>query len=105
MADAVIAVSNETKADIERLFEVDPKRLHVIHNGIDLDEYRKVDATGALTRSRSRSRSSRSCCSWGGSRGKKGSFIWSARFEFMDPGFSNCALRRRAGHTGDRVKK
>ena len=50
MADAVIAVSNETKADIERLFEVDPKRLHVIHNGIDLDEYRKVDATGALAR-------------------------------------------------------
>lgn len=50
MADAVIAVSNETKGDIERLFEVDPKRLHVIHNGIDLDEYRKVDATGALAR-------------------------------------------------------
>ena len=50
MADAVIAVSNETKADIERLFDVDPKRLHVIHNGIDLDEYRKVEATGALER-------------------------------------------------------
>ncbi|HLW34104.1 MAG TPA: glycogen synthase [Chthoniobacterales bacterium] len=50
MADAVIAVSNETKGDIERLFEVDPKRVHVIHNGIDLDEYRKVDATGALAR-------------------------------------------------------
>src|SRR5437868_1496091 len=48
MADAVIAVSNETRADIERLFEVDPKRLHVIHNGIDLDEYHTVDSTGAL---------------------------------------------------------
>ena len=50
MADAVIAVSNETKRDIERLFSVDPKHLHVIHNGIDLDEYRKVEATGALVR-------------------------------------------------------
>ena len=50
MADAIIAVSNETKRDIERLFKVDPKRVHVIHNGIDLDEYRKVDATDALVR-------------------------------------------------------
>ena len=50
MADAVIAVSNETKRDIEHLFKVDPKHLHVIHNGIDLDEYRKVEATGTLVR-------------------------------------------------------
>jgi glycogen synthase len=40
MADAVIAVSKETKADIERLFEVEPSRLHVVYNGIDLEEYR-----------------------------------------------------------------
>lgn len=50
MADAVIGVSGETKRDIERLFNVDPKRLHVIHNGIDPDEYRKVDSTAALER-------------------------------------------------------
>ena len=50
MADAVIAVSHETKADIERLFEVDPKHVHVIHNGIDLEEYRSVETTGALAR-------------------------------------------------------
>jgi len=50
MADAIIAVSNETKRDIERLFKVDPKRVRVIHNGIDLDEYRKVNATDALIR-------------------------------------------------------
>src|SRR6267378_7910428 len=48
MADAIIAVSRETKADIERLFKVDPARVHVIHNGIDLDQYRKVDSTAAL---------------------------------------------------------
>jgi starch synthase len=50
MADAIIAVSGETKADIERLFDVDPERVHVIHNGIDLEEYRKVDSTAALKR-------------------------------------------------------
>ncbi len=50
MADAIIAVSNETKADIERLFQVDPKRLHVIHNGIDPAEYRKIESTGELHR-------------------------------------------------------
>ena len=50
MADAIIAVSGETKRDIERLFHVDPARLHIIHNGIDLDEYHKVDSTAALKR-------------------------------------------------------
>lgn len=50
MADAVIAVSGETKADVERLFKVRPDRLHVIHNGIDLDEYQKRDSTAVLTK-------------------------------------------------------
>ena len=50
MADAIIAVSGETKCDIERLFDVDPNRVRVIHNGIDLEEYRRVDSTDALKR-------------------------------------------------------
>ncbi|MEY2560864.1 MAG: hypothetical protein QOG51_1279 [Verrucomicrobiota bacterium] len=50
MADAVIAVSAQTKADIERLFNVRSDRLHVIYNGIDLEEYRKADSTAALTK-------------------------------------------------------
>lgn len=50
MADAVIAVSNETKADIKRLFDVRDERLHVIYNGIDLDEYKPVAANDALTK-------------------------------------------------------
>jgi starch synthase len=50
MADAIIAVSRETKGDIERLFNVDSARVHVIHNGIDLDQYRKVDSSAALKR-------------------------------------------------------
>jgi starch synthase len=50
MADAIIAVSGETKRDIERLFDVDPAHVHVIYNGIDLSEYRQVDSTAALQR-------------------------------------------------------
>jgi glycogen synthase len=48
MADAVIAVSEETKVDLLRLFELDPHKIHVIHNGIDLDEYHRVDAPEVL---------------------------------------------------------
>lgn len=49
-ADAIIAVSRETRADVLKLFDVDPARVHVIHNGIDLDEYRAVASTAVLTR-------------------------------------------------------
>ena len=48
MADAVIAVSAETKADVLRLFNVPADRVQVIYNGIDLDEYRRVTTTAAL---------------------------------------------------------
>ncbi|HEX4652791.1 MAG TPA: glycogen synthase [Candidatus Udaeobacter sp.] len=50
LADAIIAVSNDTRHDIERLFDVDPGRVHVIHNGIDLEQYRKLDSTAVLER-------------------------------------------------------
>ncbi len=49
-ADALIAVSRETRADILRFFRVDPDRIHVIHNGIDLDEYRPDPGTAFLER-------------------------------------------------------
>ena len=48
-ADAVIAVSHGTKADILRAYpEIDPDRIHVIYNGIDLKEYQKTADTSAL---------------------------------------------------------
>jgi starch synthase len=46
-ADAVVAVSQETRNDVLRLFSVAPGKVHVIHNGIDLEQYRldpRVDA-------------------------------------------------------------
>lgn len=48
MADAVIAVSRETKADVLRLFDVPEERVKIIYNGIDLDEYQRVETTVAL---------------------------------------------------------
>ncbi len=48
-ADAIIAVSNGTKADILKAYpEVDAQRIHVIYNGIDLDQYQYTPATDAL---------------------------------------------------------
>ena len=48
-ADAIVAVSKGTKADILRAYpEVDPERIHVIYNGIDLAEYQKTSDTTAL---------------------------------------------------------
>jgi starch synthase len=49
-ADAVIAVSTETRKDVLAHFDVDPDNVHVIHNGIDLDEYRRTGATDALVK-------------------------------------------------------
>ncbi|MEM8535690.1 MAG: glycogen synthase [Chloroflexota bacterium] len=41
-ADAIIAVSQETRNDVLNFFSVAPEKIHVIHNGIDLDEYRNT---------------------------------------------------------------
>ncbi len=50
MADAIIAVSHETKRDILRHFRVAEDKITVIHNGIDPAEYRKLSTTEALVR-------------------------------------------------------
>ena len=48
-ADAVIAVSESTRADILRVYpEVGGDRIHVIHNGVDLAEYQKTSETKTL---------------------------------------------------------
>ncbi len=49
-ADAIIAVSRETREDVRRLFDVAPERVHVIHNGIDPDEYRPGGSSEAVSR-------------------------------------------------------
>lgn len=47
MADAVIAVSQGTRADILAHFALDPARIHVIHNGIDPEQFRPRASPGA----------------------------------------------------------
>ena len=39
MADCIIAVSKDTKIDIENLFAVDANKVKVIHNGIDTQQF------------------------------------------------------------------
>jgi len=40
MADAVIAVSEDTRHDLHNFFKIPDERVSVIHNGIDLNEYK-----------------------------------------------------------------
>jgi starch synthase len=48
-ADAIIAVSAAMRADILRVYpSIDPARVHVIHNGIDLDDWRPHTGPGAV---------------------------------------------------------
>ncbi|RMH31266.1 MAG: glycogen synthase [Nitrospirae bacterium] len=50
MADAVIAVSQSTKHDVQRLFRVPEDRVQVIYNGVDPTEFRKQVSMEALRR-------------------------------------------------------
>ena len=50
MADAVIAVSNETKVDVLKYFTVEEEKISVIYNGINLEEYVVTDETSTLER-------------------------------------------------------
>ena len=51
MADAIIAVSQSTKDDILRLFpKVDPSRVKIIYNGIDVNQYKEVEETEVLNK-------------------------------------------------------
>jgi glycogen synthase len=47
-ADAIVAVSRETRNDVLRLFDIAPERVHVIHNGIDPQEYQAGGDAGAV---------------------------------------------------------
>lgn len=48
MADAVVAVSTETKEDILRHFDIPSDKVHIIYNGIDLEEYQPTFNPGRI---------------------------------------------------------
>jgi len=52
MADAIIAVSNETKEDVLKYFNVAEDKIKVIYNGINLEEYVVTNETSTLERYR-----------------------------------------------------
>lgn len=47
-ADGVVAVSNAMLQDVQLLYGVPPENARVIHNGIDLDEYRPTESVETL---------------------------------------------------------
>jgi starch synthase len=47
-ADAVIAVSEGTRKEVLECYELDSSKVRVIHNGIDLDIFRRTDPKPAL---------------------------------------------------------
>lgn len=50
MADAVIAVSKETKVDVLKHFNVNEDKVSVIYNGIDLQQYAVTEETTTLSK-------------------------------------------------------
>lgn len=48
MADAIIAVSKETKEDVLKFFDVEEDKVKVIYNGIDLQQYTQTEETSTL---------------------------------------------------------
>ena len=50
MADAIIAVSEGTKDDMLAHFDVDPAKIKVIYNGINVEQYQPTPETSALVK-------------------------------------------------------
>ncbi|MEO5355837.1 MAG: glycogen synthase [Nitrospirae bacterium YQR-1] len=48
MADSIVAVSEGMKNDIVRLFDIDEKKITVIYNGIDTEEYKPTQSEKIL---------------------------------------------------------
>ena len=75
MADAIIAVSEETKDDVLKYFDVDQEKVKVIYNGINLQEYVVTEKSLHLEKY-GIDQSNPLCCLLVESQDKKGSYIW-----------------------------
>ena len=100
-ADAVIAVSQGTKADIQKAYpDVDPDRIHVIYNGIDLAEYQKTSETKALT-DHGVDPAVPYVLFVGRITRQKGVTHLVDAIRYLPADIAGRALRRRSGHAGD----
>ena len=78
--------------DVESLYRVPPERIRVIHNGIDLDQYRPRPDPPSW-RSTASTRTCRSCCSSGESPVRKGSSTSSMPSGISEAVFRSCSVR------------
>jgi starch synthase len=93
-ADAIIAVSNGTKADIRKAYpDVAEERIHVIYNGIDLDEYRYTDEFTALEKY-----GVRRCSSSDASPVRRESLTWSRPSHTCRPTPRSCCVPAHPTH-------
>ena len=98
MADAVVAVSQETKADVLRLFDVDESRVHIIYNGIDPQEYR-VSGSGRETLVAQGIDPEKPYVLFVGRIARQKGIVHLVNaIKYFDPGFQVVSVRRRAGH-------
>ncbi len=94
-ADAIIAVSHGMAGDMRTAYpEVDPARIHVIHNGVDSDFYPPGGHRARWTSSAS-TRPAPTSPSSGGSRGRRGSRTCCGQPSTSIPGCSWCCSRER----------
>ena len=85
-ADAIIAVSEGMRADVLDCYPaLDPARVHVVHNGIDTELYHPVDEPRRAASATASTRTGRTCCSSGGSPGRRASGTCSRRRTGFDP--------------------
>ena len=53
-ADAIVAVSHSTKRDLEELMHAEPRKVHVVHNGVNIQEFSAQTDAAAFHRVRTR---------------------------------------------------
>ena len=49
-ASALVTISEHTKKDVERHYNINPQRMHTVHLGYDEDNFRPKDSAAVLTR-------------------------------------------------------
>ena len=104
MADAVIAVSREAKKRYPAAFQGRCRsKVHVIHNGIDLERIPPHAVTGACSSNTGSILAKPYVLFVGRITRQKGIIHLVNALKYMDTGFSGRPLRRSSRYTGDRA--
>ena len=101
-ADGVVAVSASMRRDVQALYGVAPERIRVIHNGIDLQQYRPTPDPGRARRVRHRPRHAVRAVRRP-HHAAEGDHPPGQRHQVLPSGSAGRAVRGRARHAGDRA--